>query len=58
MNNFCVSQLGEDIYGTYCDGELRLVVTQKATGDFVFDCACVIDTLSVRLENMKKENKK
>ena len=58
MNHFSVSHLGDEIIATYDDGVHRLVVKQKPSNDFVFDCACIIDTIALRLSkiNDKKEN--
>ncbi len=57
MNHFSVSAIGDELYGTYDDGKHRLVVRQKATDDFVFDCACIIDTISVKITKLEKDKK-
>ena len=57
MNHFTVSRIGDEIIGTYDDGTHRLVVKQKPTDDFLFDCACIVDNLSVKISKLdKKEN--
>jgi hypothetical protein len=58
MNHFTVTHLVDQIMGTYDDGKHRLVLKRVPTDDFLFDCACIIDTISVKLAQiMKKENK-
>ena len=58
MNHFTVTLLGDEIIATYNDGKHKLVVKQKPTDDFTFDCACVIDTVAVKLSKLdKKEGK-
>jgi hypothetical protein len=57
MNHFSVSRIGDEIIGTFDDGDHRLAVKQKPTDDFLFDCACIVDTLSVKISKLdKKEN--
>jgi hypothetical protein len=58
MNHFSVSLIANEIIATYDDGTHKLVVRQKPTDDFLFDCACIVDTISLRLSklNDKKEN--
>ena len=57
MKHFTVTIIGDEIIGTYDDGTHRFVIRQKPTNDFVFDCACIIDTISVKLSKInKKEN--
>ena len=57
MNQFTVTLLGDELIGTFDDGTHRLVVRQKPTDDFLFDCACMIDSISVKITNLnKKEN--
>ena len=53
MANFNVTRLGDEIIGTFDDGSQRLVLKQKATNDFIFDCACIIDNLSRKREGQK-----
>lgn len=57
MKHFTVTIIGDEIVATYDDGANRLVIRQKPTDDFVFDCACIIDTISLKLSKLnKKEN--
>ena len=57
MNKFTVTQIDGEIIATYDDGGKPIVLKQKATGDFIFDCACVVDTLSLKLYKLnQKEN--
>ena len=57
MNKFTVMQIDDEIVATYDDGGKPIIMRQKATGDFIFDCACVVDTLSLKLYQLnKKEN--
>lgn len=57
MNKFTVMQIDDEIVATYDDGGKPIILRQKATGDFIFDCACVVDTLSLKLYQLnKKEN--
>lgn len=57
MNKFTVTQIDGEVIATYDDGEKPIVIRQKATGDFIFDCACLVDTISLRLYKLnKKEN--
>lgn len=59
MNHFTVTLLSDELIGTYDDGEHRLVLRQKPTDDFLFDCACILDSISLKLhllEKNKKEN--
>lgn len=62
MNYFSVSHLGDEIIGTWDDGEHRLVLRQKPTDDFLFDCACILDSISLKLhlleQNKNEKNKK
>ena len=58
MNNFTVSQIGDEILGTFDDGEHKLLVKQKATSDFLFDCACVIDSLGIKFHQLQKKIKR
>lgn len=56
MNKFTVTQIDGEIIATYDDGGHPIVMRQKATGDFIFDCACLVDTLSVKVyKNKEKE---
>ena len=58
MNHFTVTQIGDELIATYSDGEHMLVERQKPTDDFLFDCACLLDSLAVRIsKNEKKEGK-
>ena len=57
MNKFTVTQIDGEVIATYDDGGKPIVIRQKATGDFIFDCACLVDTISLRLYKLnKKEN--
>ncbi len=57
MGHFTVSRIGDEIIGTYDDGEHKLFLRQRATNDFLFDCACIVDNLSVKISKLdKKEN--
>lgn len=60
MANFNITRLGDEIVGTFDDGEHRLVLRQRATilrqratNDFIFDCACIMDNLSRKIEGLK-----
>ena len=53
MANFNVTRLGDEIIGTYDDGTQKLVLKQKASNDFIFDCACIMDNLSRKIEGLK-----
>lgn len=53
MANFNVTRIGDEIIGTFDDGEHRLVLRQSATNDFIFDCACIMDNLSRKIEGLK-----
>ena len=58
MNHFTVALIGDELFATYNDGTHKLVVRQKPTNDFTFDCACLIDTIAVKLSILdKKEGK-
>lgn len=57
MNQFTVTLLGDELIGTFDDGTHRLVVRQKPTDDFLFDCACMIDSISVKITNLNKKEK-
>lgn len=57
MNHFTVSLLGDEIVGTYDDGEHRLVLRQKPTDDFLFDCACILDNVAVKIDQLNKKEK-
>jgi hypothetical protein len=58
MNHFTVTHLGNELIATYDDGMHRLVVKQKPTNDFTFDCACVIDTIALKLSKLEKKEGK
>lgn len=53
MANFTVSRIGDEIVGTYDDGTQKLVLKQKASNDFMFDCAFIMDNLSRKIEGLK-----
>ncbi len=53
MGHFTVSRIGDEIIGTYDDGEHKFFLRQRATNDFIFDCACIMDNLSRKLEGQK-----
>ena len=55
MNKFTVTELDDEIIATYDDGGRPIVMRQKATGDFIFDCACLVDSLSVKIFNNNKK---
>lgn len=57
MNHFTVTLLGDEIIGTYDDGEHRLVHRQKPTDDFLFDCACILDTIALKIYQLEKKEK-
>jgi hypothetical protein len=59
MSHFTVTNLGDEIIGTYDDGIVknRLVIKRKPSDDFVLDCACIIDTISTMLAR-RAENEK
>ena len=57
MNSFTVKRIDNMLEGIYDDGELRLTVTQPATDDFLFDCACLFDTVGTKVEKIKKAQK-
>ena len=54
MTHFTVSRIGDELIATYDDGKRMLVVKQKPTDDFAFDCACLIDTIAVKLLKFDK----
>ena len=49
MKHLTFSVIGDDLYCTYDDGEVRLVRKRPVTDDFIFDCALIIDGLSVEV---------
>ena len=58
MNHFTVTHLGDELMATYSDGEHIIVEKQKPTDDFILDCACLLDTIAVKLsKNNEKEGK-
>ena len=57
MTHFTVTRLGDELIATYDDGKHRLVVKQNPTDDFTFDCACIIDTVAVKLSKFDEKEK-
>lgn len=57
MFKFTVTQIDEELFATYDNGEKPIIIRRMATGDFIFDCACIIDELSKIIYNKEKEGK-
>ena len=57
MSHLTITNLGDEIVGTYNDGKYKFVVTQKISDDFLFDCACIIDTISLKISLKEEEEK-
>lgn len=57
MSHLTITNLGDELIGTYDDGKYRFIVKQKPTNDFLFDCACLIDTISLKISLKEEEEK-
>ena len=57
MNNFTVSQIGDELFITFDDGTHKYFFKQKPSDDFAFDVAYAIDTISVKLAKLEKKEK-
>lgn len=45
MKHLTFSVIGNELFCTYDDGEVRLVKKRPVTDDFIFDCALIMDGL-------------
>ena len=57
MNHCSISCIGEEIYATYDDGKHKIVIRQRPTEDFIFDCACALDTIAIKIAEIDKKEK-
>ena len=57
MSHLTITNLGNEIVGTYNDGKYKFVVTQKISDNFLFDCACIIDSISMKIYEFDKKEK-
>lgn len=49
MSNFTVARIGDEIYATYGDGVVQIIVKREATDDFVLDCALILDEMPAKI---------
>ena len=57
MRHLAFSVIGNEIFCTYDDGEVRLVRKRIASNDFILDCALIIDGLPAEVEARRKGKK-
>ena len=55
MNHFSVTQFGDEIIATYSDDNVKLVIKHPTTGEFHFDCACIVEELYDKVEKEKEK---
>jgi hypothetical protein len=55
MNHFSVTQFGNEIIATYSDDNVKLVIKHPTTGEFHFDCACIVEELYDKVEKEKEK---
>ena len=54
MKHLTFSVIGNELYCTYDDGEVRLVRKRIASDDFILDCALIIDGLPAEVAAQRK----
>lgn len=57
MKHLTFSVIGNELFCTYDDGEVRLVRKRPATDDFILDCAIIIDGLPAEVAARRKNTK-
>lgn len=58
MKHLTFSVIGDELYCTYDDGEVRLVRKVEATENFILDCALIIDGLPKAVADKRKKESK